>query len=152
MTLKTLVLFTLLAASSPALAASDGAALFAANCSVCHQAEGIGSAGQFPPLKGRIDRIAESAAGKTYLADVVLNGFSGKISVQGSVYMGFMPSFGATSDDDLAAILTYLSGLGTTKPAPVITAAEIKAERATPKKSSEIAAERKALDATHPLP
>lgn len=151
------LLSLLLGASAPAWtgaarAASDGAALFNANCAVCHQAGGVGSPGQFPPLKDRIDKIAGTPEGKTYIADVVLNGLNGPIQAGGSPYVGFMPSLKALSDDDLAAILTYLSALGQTKPAPVFAAADIKTARATPKKAKEVLAERKALDAAHPLP
>ncbi|OAV84557.1 hypothetical protein PTTG_31193, partial [Puccinia triticina 1-1 BBBD Race 1] len=32
--------------------APDGAAIFAANCQSCHQANGEGLPGAFPPLKG----------------------------------------------------------------------------------------------------
>lgn len=147
-----IVLAAIGVSAAPAMAASDGAALFASNCSVCHQAEGVGAPGQFPPLKNRIDKIAASKEGKTYLLDVVLNGVNGTIEAAGSSYTGFMPAFNSQSDDDLAAILTYLSGLGDTKPAPVFTAAEVKAERAKEKDADAILAERKAVDAAHKIP
>lgn len=137
---------------APAFAGSDGASLYNSNCSVCHQASGVGSPGQFPPLKGRVDKIAGSPEGKTYLADVVLNGLHGTIQAGGGSYVGFMPSLKTLPDDQVAAILTYVASLGDTKPAPAITADEIKAARAQPKKAKEIIAERKVLDAAHPIP
>ncbi|MFS8371132.1 c-type cytochrome [Acetobacter indonesiensis] len=133
-------------------AASDGAAVYNANCSVCHQAGGAGMPGQFPVLKGRIDKIAGTPEGKKYLADVVLNGLHGPIQAGGVSYAGFMPSLKALSDDDIAAVLTYVASLSDSKPTPTITADDIKAARSTPKKGSEIQAERNALNAAHPIP
>ncbi|GBQ82595.1 c-type cytochrome [Asaia krungthepensis] len=140
----------------PALIAStahaeDGQAVYNSNCSVCHQAAGAGSPGQFPPLAGRIGKIAATAEGKTYVADVLLNGVHGTIDAAGSSYMGFMPSFKALTDDQLAAVLTYISSIDTPG-APAFRADEVKAARATPKKAKEILAERKALNDAHPLP
>ncbi|GBR55053.1 cytochrome c-552 class I [Neokomagataea thailandica NBRC 106555] len=135
-----------------AVAATPGQDVYDQNCSVCHQAAGAGSTGQFPPLKGRVDKIASSPDGKKYLADVVLNGLHGPITAAGSPYAGFMPSLKSLSDDQIASALTYLISLGDTKPAPTIDAAVIAGERSTPKKSKEILAERKALDDAHLVP
>ncbi|NHO18048.1 c-type cytochrome [Acetobacter oeni] len=137
---------------SASASAADGLALYNANCSVCHQAAGAGMAGQFPPLKGRVDKIASSPEGKAYLADVVLTGLHGAITAAGSPYAGFMPSLKAQSDDNLAAILTYVSSLGDTKPAPAFTSDDIATARKAPKKNADILAERNALNATHPIP
>lgn len=146
------VMATLPVLASSAKAASDGAAVYNANCSVCHQAGGVGMPGQFPVLKGRIDKIASTPEGKKYLADVVLNGLHGPIQAGGVAYAGFMPSLKALSDDDIAAVLTYVASLGDTKPAPTFTADDIKAARAAPKKGAELQAERNALNAAHPIP
>jgi len=131
--------------------AEDGLAVYNANCSVCHQAGGAGSPGQFPPLAGRIGKIAATAGGKAYIADVLLNGVHGTIEAGGASYMGFMPSFKALTDDQLAVVLTYISSLDTPG-APIFTADEVKTLRAAPKKAKEILAERKALNDAHPLP
>ncbi|NNK37439.1 MAG: nitrite reductase, copper-containing, partial [Xanthomonadales bacterium] len=59
-----------------------GMGLYAAQCSACHQANGQGLAGAFPPL-------AESdylAPGPGPAIDAVLNGLSGKITVNGTDY------------------------------------------------------------------
>lgn len=154
---RSLFLLSGLIAAVPALAgtahaASDGASLYNTNCSVCHQAGGAGMPGQFPVLKNRIDKIASSPEGKRYLADVVLNGLHGPIQAGGITYAGFMPSLKALSDEDIAAVLTYVASLSDAKPAPTIAAEDIKAARAVPKKSSEIQAERSALNAAHPIP
>jgi len=138
--------------AAPARAASGGSAVYDSNCSVCHQAGGAGSPGQYPVLRNRVDKIAGSPQGKAYLKDVLLNGLHGSIDAGGSTYMGFMPSFKALPDEQIAAVLTYVASLGDTTPAPTFTADEIKAARAQPRKTKEIIAERKALDAAHPLP
>lgn len=106
--------------------------------------------GQFPVLKGRIDKIAATPEGKTYLADVVLNGLHGPIQAGGMSYAGFMPSFKTLSDEDAAAVLSYLTTLGATP--QTFTADDIKAARATPKKGAALIAERNALNAAHPIP
>ena len=146
------VMATVPVLAGSAKAASDGAAIYNANCSVCHQAGGVGMPGQFPVLKGRIDKIASSPEGKTYLADVVLNGLHGPIQAGGVTYAGFMPSLKTLSDDDISAVLTYVASLGDIKPAPGFTADDIKTARATPKKGAELQAERNALNAAHPIP
>lgn len=133
-------------------AASDGLTVYNTNCSVCHQAGGAGMPGQFPVLKNRIDKIAATPEGKKYLMDVVLNGLHGPIQAGGAAYAGFMPSLKALSDDDIAAVLTYIASLGDSSPAPTITADDVKAARATPKKGPEMQAERNALNAAHPIP
>ncbi|MFT9294167.1 MAG: cytochrome c [Acetobacter orientalis] len=138
------------ALAGSALAASDGPAVYGTNCAVCHQAGGVGMPGQFPVLKGRIDKIAATPEGKAYLMDVVLNGLHGPIQAGGMSYAGFMPTFKGLSDDDLAAVLSYLTTLGTTP--QTFSADDIKAARAKPKKGSELIAERNALNAAHPIP
>jgi len=138
--------------SVPAFADADGAKLYGANCGICHQAGAVGVPGQFPPLKGRVDKIASTPEGKAYLADVLNGGLHGMIKAGGGTYVGFMPAFKTLPEDQVAAILTYVASLGDTKPAPVFTADEIKGARAAPKPASAVMAERKALDAAHKLP
>ena len=67
--------------------------------------------GQFPRLAGRAGEIASKPEGKTFLPQVLLNGMSGRISVDGEQILGIMPGFDTMSDDDMAALLTYLTGL-----------------------------------------
>ena len=99
----------LLAASG--VARGDGAQVFDTSCAFCHQSGGVGVPGQFPRLAGRAGEIASKPEGKKYLPQVVLNGMSGRISVDGEQILGIMPGFDTMSDDDMAALLTYLTGL-----------------------------------------
>ena len=111
-----------------ASAQADGAQVFETSCAFCHQSGGVGVPGQFPRLAGRAGEIAAKPEGKKFLPLVLLNGMSGRISVDGEPILGIMPGFDTMSDDDMAALLTYLTGLDH---APVAYSAEdIKAARA----------------------
>ena len=92
-------------------AAADGAQVFDTSCAFCHQAGGVGVPGQFPRLAGRVGAIAATPDGKAFLPKVLLNGMSGRITADGEAVLGIMPAFDTMSDDDMAAVLTYLSGL-----------------------------------------
>lgn len=83
----------------------DGAALFAALCAACHQANGQGLPGVFPPLAG-----SEWVRGQpTTTAAIVLHGIQGGLTVKGIRYQGAMPAFGGQlSDEQIAAVLTHV--------------------------------------------
>jgi nitrite reductase (NO-forming)/hydroxylamine reductase len=85
---------------------AKGEKVFLANCSACHQPNGTGLAGAFPPLANsdflKGDRKQVMAA--------ALFGLSGPITVNGVEYNGVMPSLGHLPDEDLAAALTYVFG------------------------------------------
>lgn len=72
-------------------------------CAACHQPDGQGVKGAFPPL-AKSDFLN---ANKSRAIGVVKNGLSGKISVNGESYDGVMPSLGL-SDHDIANVLTYV--------------------------------------------
>lgn len=84
--------------------AENGRALFETNCATCHQANGEGSAGYFPPLAGNHDLFLE----RLYPVYVVLNGLSGEITVGGETFSGQMPSFAQLPDAEIAAITNYV--------------------------------------------
>ncbi|GBR16132.1 c-type cytochrome [Gluconobacter frateurii] len=132
--------------------AEDGLAIYNSRCSVCHQSAGIGSPSQFPPLSGRIGKIAGSPEGKTYLTHVLLNGLHGALEASDVSYMGYMPPFKSLTDAELAAVLTYVSSLNTPGTSPVFSADEFKVQRSKSMKANDILSEREALDALHPLP
>ncbi len=132
--------------------AATGQAVYAAQCTVCHQASAAGAPGQYPPLKGRIDKIASSPEGRHYLAEVLVYGMVGRIDAGGSSYVGYMPAFRQLSDADIASVLSWLSALGDTKPAPVLAAADIAGVRGKSISASAVVKERTALAAVHPLP
>ena len=141
--MRAILVAAMLAATMDA-AAADGAQVFDTSCAFCHQAGGVGVPGQFPRLAGRVGAIASHPEGKAFLSKILLNGMSGRITADGEPVLGIMPAFDTLSDDDIAAVLTYLSGLDH---APVnFTAREVGEARAQPKVSpTEIVAQRTAL-------
>lgn len=92
------------AAAGAAAAAVDGKQIFTANCVACHQATGKGLPGVFPPLDG-----SEWVAGnERTVANILLHGVSGELTVMGNPYKGAMPSFQQLSDAELAAVASYV--------------------------------------------
>jgi mono/diheme cytochrome c family protein len=104
-----------LAASLPAQAqtgagsADAGSRVYATNCAACHQAGGTGMAGAFPPLAGHVPELLKRSDGRTYVGKLLLFGLEGEISVNGNNFAGAMPPWNALSDDDIAAVLNYVS-------------------------------------------
>ncbi|WP_427914707.1 copper-containing nitrite reductase [Ramlibacter sp. MMS24-I3-19] len=82
-----------------------GHALFAGTCSVCHQSNGAGMPGVFPPL-AKSDFIAGDIKRAIH---VVLNGLNGKVTVNGQDYNSVMPPMNQLNDDEVANILTYVA-------------------------------------------
>lgn len=106
----------LAALAAPASAASeeDGKAVYDQACVACHQADGGGIPGSFPPLTGN-----PNAADPAYVADVIRNGLSGPITVNGETYDGMMPAITTLTDAQIAAVAEYVAGLaGAEAPAP----------------------------------
>lgn len=91
----------------------DGGDLYLANCASCHQAEGQGVRGAFPPLAGHAPNLYQADGGREYLTHVVLYGLRGPTMVEGVEYNGLMPSWPHLSDAAIAAILNHvLTGWG----------------------------------------
>lgn len=82
-----------------------GQQLFAGTCSVCHQANGEGMSGVFPPL-AKSDYLAKMA--KEKLISIPLHGLSGAVTVNGKEYNSVMPPMSQLTDDEVANILTYV--------------------------------------------
>lgn len=80
-----------------------GSRIYSSNCAACHQPEGQGIAGAFPPLAGS-DFLLDNP---TRAIGVVLNGLSGPITVNGEAYNGVMPGV-RLSDEDVANVLTFV--------------------------------------------
>ena len=104
--------------SGPVAAAGgavDGKALYAAQCAACHQATGAGLPGVFPPLDG-----AEWVQGEPrVLANILLHGVTGEITVKGNKYQGAMPAFAQLSDAELAGIASFIRGNWSNKAEPL---------------------------------
>lgn len=81
-----------------------GKNIYNQNCAACHQPDGKGVPGAFPPLAGS-DFLKNKDTKK--IIDAVKNGLTGAIKVNGEKYDGVMPSLGL-SDEDIANVLTYV--------------------------------------------
>lgn len=98
-----------------------GQKLFVANCAQCHQATGLGVAGQFPPLVASEWVIGDAPK---RLPQILLHGIQGVIHVKGAAYNNAMPAWDSVlKDNQIADILTYVRGeLGGNAAGPVTTA------------------------------
>ena len=103
-------LLVLTGAIGPALADNDvGEKTFKERCVVCHQEDAHGAAGVAPSLAGTLARHLGSAAGKRYLAQILISGMVGPIDTEGHKFSGLMPSFRADlSDAEIAATINYV--------------------------------------------
>jgi mono/diheme cytochrome c family protein len=82
-----------------------GKAPYLANCSTCHQPNGGGVPGAFPPLAG-----SEWVTGsEERLVRIVLHGLQGPITVAGQDYNNVMAPLGTLlKDEQIANILSYI--------------------------------------------
>ena len=104
--------------------AVDGKQLYGAKCAACHQCSGLGVAGVFPPLAASEWVVGD----EKILANILLHGVNGEMIVKGNKYNGAMPAWNILSDDELAAVLTYIrTDWGNT--APPLKAETIKSQR-----------------------
>jgi len=84
-------------------------------CTQCHQADGKGLAGQFPPLAD-----SEYVTGDPRrLAAILINGINGDLEVNGQNYNAQMPAWKDNyNDEEIAAVLTYIrASFGNKSPA-----------------------------------
>jgi nitrite reductase (NO-forming)/hydroxylamine reductase len=81
-----------------------GKGIYEANCGACHQPNGKGLSGAFPPL-AESDYLLRD---REDVLAVALFGLSGPITVNDQEYNGVMPSMAHLKDEDLAAALTYV--------------------------------------------
>jgi len=78
--------------------------LFKGTCSVCHQPHGNGLPNVFPPL-AKSDYLM---ANKQRSIEVVLQGLTGPVTVNGKQFNSVMPPMSQLRDDEIANILTYV--------------------------------------------
>ncbi|GAA4445336.1 copper-containing nitrite reductase [Pontibacter saemangeumensis] len=90
-------------ASSKDMRLELGKTLYAQNCQACHQAEGQGIKGAFPPLakSDYLNADVNRAIG------VVAHGLEGQIKVNGELYNSTMPKL-KLSDEEIANVMTYV--------------------------------------------
>lgn len=92
-------------ASGPATPAVSGASIYKSRCSTCHQANGQGVPGTFPPL---VDSPYVLEDPRITTA-IVLKGLQGPIEVKGTQYSGLMPPWAdQLKDAEIAAVVSYI--------------------------------------------
>ncbi len=114
---------------TPARQASPGETLYEMACLPCHQPEGRGLPGVYPPLAG-----SEWVRGDaTRAIKIVLHGLQGPVTVAGQTFGGPgavpMPAMGGLTDEQLADVLTFVRGAFGPNAAPV-KPSEVQAVRA----------------------
>ena len=82
----------------------QGEAVYGQYCVACHQTDGNGMSGAFPPLT----QTKWVEGDKAELIGIVLNGMQGPITVKGEEYNNVMAAHDFLSDEDIAAVLTYV--------------------------------------------
>ncbi len=105
------LLVTALIALLPAaaMAQPSGAALFAQHCAVCHAAGGEGTPGMAPRLAGTLGARAATEPGRAYLAQVLMNGLAGPITVAGERFNLAMPGFAQLGDAEILVLLDFVA-------------------------------------------
>ena len=95
------------ATAAVTVADENGEGIYLTNCSSCHQNNGQGVAGAFPPLEGHTPAVYNAQGGREYLIRLLLHGLVGPIEIEGQVYNGVMPAWQQLGDDQIAAVLNY---------------------------------------------
>lgn len=88
---------------------------FTRTCQQCHQANGKGLPGVFPPLAGS-DWLLNS---EERPIKILIKGMSGPANIEGVAFNGNMPAVGDWKDRDIAAVLTYARQAWDNKGGPI---------------------------------
>jgi mono/diheme cytochrome c family protein len=76
------------------------------NCMACHQKDGRGVTGSYPPLDG-----SEWVTGRSdVVAALVLHGLEGPIAIGGADFNEVMPARDHLTDEQIAAVLSHIRG------------------------------------------
>lgn len=106
----------------------SGAQVYVATCITCHQANGQGLRGAFPPL-AKADWVTGRA--EVPIA-IVLHGMTGEIAVGGIKYNVPMARLDTLSDQEIANVVTYVRSQWGNK-AAAVTAADVAGVRTATK-------------------
>jgi mono/diheme cytochrome c family protein len=92
-------------AAGPTKAAVSGASIFKSRCVSCHQANGKGVPGAFPPLVGSPYVLEDPRV----TVAILLKGLQGPLEVEGGQYNGLMPPWAdQLKDAEIAAVASYI--------------------------------------------
>lgn len=91
---------------NPAIAAdpAHGKTIYQNNCQACHQAEGAGIKGAFPPLATNSNLVGDA----DYVARAIIKGVSGPITVGDVNYNGTMPAMAHISNEQVVDLVAYI--------------------------------------------
>ena len=92
---------------------NDGKTLFLSHCLSCHQIDGSGVPGRFPPLNN------VWLNDKELLIKIVLQGLQGEIKVDDEIYNNIMPKVIDLSDEQIAILLTFVRTNFVNNPVPI---------------------------------
>ena len=81
-----------------------GETVYKTYCLACHQTDGSGVPGTYPPLK-KSDVVNGD---KDHLIHILLEGLSGEVVVNGTTFNSIMPSQSYLTDQQIADVLTYV--------------------------------------------
>jgi nitrite reductase (NO-forming)/hydroxylamine reductase len=90
-------------AATNAAQVAQGKTVYDTVCLACHQADGKGLPGAFPPLAGSDYLLGD----KDRAIGVVISGLQGEVVVNGAKFNSVMPAMVQLSDQDIADALTY---------------------------------------------
>lgn len=129
-------------AAAQATDAEAGQKVYAQVCLGCHNEEGTGNPGVYPPLAGSewVNTSPER------LLNILLHGIAGPLTVQGEEYDGLMPGWKqALKDAEIAAVATYIRTAwgnfsSAVTEAQVATLREATKDRTVPWKAAELVA------------
>jgi glucose/arabinose dehydrogenase len=83
---------------------AGGAKVYSIYCGTCHQRNGQGASGRFPPLAN----ASWVNGDKNLLIGIVLKGMEGPIDVNGEQFNGTMPQHSFLANEEIANVLTYI--------------------------------------------
>jgi mono/diheme cytochrome c family protein len=83
-----------------------GKILFMKYCLACHQTDGSGVPGMYPPL---IQSPIINTGNKQQIINILLNGLEGPIQVNGQTYNQQMPKQAFLTNEQLSLIINYVS-------------------------------------------
>ena len=81
-----------------------GKEVYGKYCLACHQTDGTGVPGMYPPLSGT-DWVTGD---KARLIEIVIKGQHGEIEVNGKIFKGVMPPHLFLTDEQIASVLSYV--------------------------------------------
>lgn len=83
---------------------AGGEKVYSIYCGTCHQRNGQGASGRFPPLAGTTWVTGD----KNKLINIVLQGLEGPIEVNGEQFNATMPQHSFLANEEVANVLTYI--------------------------------------------